>query len=381
MILNEEISKFRKTLISCRVFSIAGIPVILYFLYHDTAIFGYTELAYPRIIALLIMIFSFFITYFIKESDFKKLKILYTTELTLIMAMSTFVIVQLMLRYKAPIEHISGAIQALMSSIFVVLLFAHSIPENLAIIYSPIFITLPLLLASGAPRKELSYIANPLVLCIVSILIGHLYSKLEREEEKMKALLKQQKEILQETVEKLEYTVQKLNEEIIRRKEVEKQLRELSVKDPLTEVYNRRAAMEFIEKSIREYRKSGKTFSIAYIDLDGLKETNDRFGHEYGDKLIKTFAALLEDNIRKNDMVFRVGGDEFIVLFKDTTEQTVYEIIARIHDLAKIKSRFLPIPISFSYGIATYSKGMSLDEIIALADKRMYKQKNSKKTK
>ena len=373
-------NKFLKLLTTCRVFSLAGIPVIVYFLYHDIAIYGYRELAYPRIFALGVMILTFVITLFIKENHYNILRNLYITELTLIMGMSTFVVVQLIIRYRAPFEHISGAVQALMSAIFIILLFAQTIPDKLFIIYSPVFLMFPFLIAAGVSKTEVSLTANPVVLCIVSIILGRIYYKFEIEEERMKTLLAEQKSKLQKTVSQLKDTVQMLNQEIERRKILEKQLRELSVKDPLTGVYNRRAAIDAIEKAIENFQTNREIFSICFIDLDNLKETNDNYGHEFGDKLIKTFAELLAENVRKNDKVFRVGGDEFIVLFYNASEEEARKIINRIADLARIKSTSLPMPISFSYGIATYRSGYTLDEFISLADTRMYEEKKRKKT-
>ncbi len=371
-------NKFIRLLTTCRVFSLAGIPVIVYFLYHDIAIYGYKELVYPRLFAILIMFIVFIFSFFLNERHYKLLEALYVTELTLIMAMSTFVVVQLVLRYKAPFEHISGAVQALMSTIFVILLFAQSVPDKLFIVYLPVFLVLPFLLAAGVRGTEISLIANPVVLCVVSIILGKIYDRFEKEEAKMKSFLAEQKKKLQDTVIKLEKTVAELNYEIERRKVLERQLKELSVKDPLTGIFNRRAAIELIEEAIERYRDNGEIFSVCFVDLDGLKKTNDKFGHEFGDKLIKTFSDLLVENVRKDDEVFRVGGDEFLLLFRRSQEDEVKDIMERIKIRAKIRSAFLPIPISFSYGIATYQEGQSLDDLISLADRRMYKQKVNK---
>lgn len=158
------------------------------------------------------------------------------------------------------------------------------------------------------------------------------------------------------------------------RKQKEAEIQYLSYHDMLTGLYNRRC----FEKN----RNSIDTpdhlpLSIIFADINGLKMTNDIFGHPAGDKLIKKSSEILGQVCRRDDVVARVGGDEFILLLPKTTKENAKEI------LNKIKSGFAgarveAIKCSISLGFDTkQSPDQSLDEIIANAENEMYKDKTS----
>ncbi|WP_167494612.1 MULTISPECIES: GGDEF domain-containing protein [Vibrio] len=136
---------------------------------------------------------------------------------------------------------------------------------------------------------------------------------------------------------------------LLRRTELE------SVRDALTGLFNRK----YLEKVTDNY------FDLIYIDLDGLKRVNDEQGHEEGDLFISRFSSILLSTIDEDELAFRVGGDEFILLVKPSRRLLVLD---NIFLLSQMKS------IEFSFGVSTVEEG-TLKDRIRIADRRMYEMK------
>lgn len=166
-------------------------------------------------------------------------------------------------------------------------------------------------------------------------------------------------------------------EHIESRKKAEEILREQALTDDLTKVYNRRAAFIFLTKELYIAQKEGYILSICYIDIDNFKLINDEFGHERGDFCLKKLTALLKDNLREEDYIFRMGGDEFIVTFLKKSKKEVEDFFeSRV--LNQLKSA---VDLELSYGIFEFSGDelISLDDMISRADQDMYRRKKKKK--
>ncbi len=144
----------------------------------------------------------------------------------------------------------------------------------------------------------------------------------------------------------------------------EKQLRELSIRDPLTGCFNRRFLDE-LEAGMNEH----DIWTCIAIDLDRFKQVNDTHGHQRGDEVLVEVGAFLNRHVRECDVVVRSGGDEFLILLKDAHESIARTIIKTI-ETAREKA-----PISFTLGYATRQPSMSLDETLAAADKQLYEQR------
>ena len=154
-------------------------------------------------------------------------------------------------------------------------------------------------------------------------------------------------------------------------------IKNLSTEDELTGLYNRRYFMkELILESIAADRYKNK-FCVAFFDMDNLKLLNDVYGHGVGDKAIKIIARIIRDNIRKTDIAARLGGDEFAVIFKNCSKDAIEDRIKNIKQLIEKESELqLPKKIRVSCGIAVYPDDTtSLDELIKIADMRMYEEK------
>ncbi|MCE5221816.1 MAG: diguanylate cyclase [Clostridium sp.] len=146
----------------------------------------------------------------------------------------------------------------------------------------------------------------------------------------------------------------------------------LSYHDELTGLYNRR----FYEEQLKQMdTESNYPISVIMADVNGLKFTNDVFGHTEGDKLIKAFAEVLKQNCRKQDVVARIGGDEFYILLPKTSSIQLEKIISKIQKSISIQHLDKGI-LSVSFGFATkYNANELLEEVYNKADDYMYSQK------
>lgn len=160
---------------------------------------------------------------------------------------------------------------------------------------------------------------------------------------------------------------------------MKEELEQLSYIDPLTGILNRRGGLRELEKVINETRTY---FILCYMDLNKFKETNDSLGHHAGDDVLVRYSNIWLDYIDKNKHIFsRMGGDEFILVFKNTKD--LFEARKLVEKVRQILSEdvFLinekQVSISFSAGFAVYPKdAQTLDDLISLADHRMYAEKN-----
>jgi len=141
-------------------------------------------------------------------------------------------------------------------------------------------------------------------------------------------------------------------------------------KDALTGVYNRL----FLENKLDDIFKQHKQKTIVMVDLDHFKKINDKYGHQVGDEVLKHFAKILKTNLRKNDIVIRYGGEEFLIYFPFTTKTQGYVIMHKIKNILKESEK--PVDYTFSAGIA--DEGETLPEMIKIADKRLYKAKEKR---
>ncbi len=162
------------------------------------------------------------------------------------------------------------------------------------------------------------------------------------------------------------------------RKRTEEHIKYLSCHDSLTGLYNR-MCFEDTLKSIDI--KKNIPISIIFGDLNGLKLTNDIFGHTAGDELIKRSAKILRDVCRNDDIVARVGGDEFIILLPNTDKTEAKNIVQRIqNEFAKEKLSVVRCSMSLGYDTKTSSK-TAIERILENAENSMYKEKtNNRKT-
>ncbi len=165
------------------------------------------------------------------------------------------------------------------------------------------------------------------------------------------------------------HTLIGISSDITERKQVEKKIRYLGYHDQLTDLYNR----YYFEDS-KEGLKDIPQVSVIMTDINGLKLVNDTYGHEAGDELLKKYAKLLRQSFKQSDLFFRWGGDEFIVILKNTGEAESWELCNRLIKHCG-KTFVKDIPLSVSVGLSSKFKGEDIDKAIREAEDMMYKNK------
>lgn len=164
--------------------------------------------------------------------------------------------------------------------------------------------------------------------------------------------------------------------DITERKQAESELRYMSVHDGLTGLYNRGF---FGEELTRLERGRQFPVSIVMADVDNLKGTNDREGHAAGDDVLKRAAQILTDTFRAEDIVARIGGDEFAVLLPGTDVAAATVALKRLdHFLQEHNEAHAAAPVHISFGASTAEKHASLTNVLREADEKMYRAKRGR---
>ena len=143
---------------------------------------------------------------------------------------------------------------------------------------------------------------------------------------------------------------------------------------------NQRALTELINYEILRLNRGCFPFSLAFLDIDNFKQVNDYYGHQKGDELLKSVVNCLINNLRKTDVIARMGGDEFSIFYPKTDQDAVKVISKKIQLALNELSQHNNWPTTISMGVVTCTSGSGeLDEIVSIADSLMYKIKNAGK--
>lgn len=160
-------------------------------------------------------------------------------------------------------------------------------------------------------------------------------------------------------------------------------LEELSIRDPLTNLYNRRKFEEFLEYEIIRAERNGYTFSVIMVDLDNFKYINDTYGHPIGDLTLKELSMLLATELRKGDVLARLGGDEFALLLPQTPPENGLLVANKLHKRLSSHDFELPvgkIRVTASFSMVSYPiDGSTRDTLHTAMDVVLYKAKKSGK--
>ena len=142
--------------------------------------------------------------------------------------------------------------------------------------------------------------------------------------------------------------------------------------DALTGLPNRRA----FESRVTRVHHSGEPYTVVMADLDHFKTLNDTFGHETGDRALRIYAQVLADSVRPGDLICRYGGEEFVLVFPNTNADQIRATCERLRENLAIALNPGTTPtFTVSYGIAAWTAGTTVDELISRADRAMYQAK------
>ena len=165
---------------------------------------------------------------------------------------------------------------------------------------------------------------------------------------------------------------------VIENAQLYEQAKERANLDELTGLFNHRYFHQRIDEEIIRAARFGQVFSLLTIDLDFFKKYNDVYGHLYGDKILRVIANRIKDSIRAIDLVFRYGGDEFVVLLPQASADNALKVAERIHHAVDSEVDYKGMPVTCSIGIASWpTDGIMREEIVHASDVALYHAKQT----
>ncbi|HSG45516.1 MAG TPA: diguanylate cyclase [Anaerolineales bacterium] len=183
----------------------------------------------------------------------------------------------------------------------------------------------------------------------------------------------------------LKYANESLKNQLIEIEHLRLELQEQAIRDPLTNVYNRRFLADVMDRELAQAARNKNPASVVILDIDFFKQFNDTYGHRCGDFVLQYIAKFMSDRIRRGDVLCRYGGEEFVIFMPNAPLDVAYQ---RAEDLrnelanAFIEYEGLHLKTSFSAGVAGFPvHGSTSDTILNTADKALYQAKNSGRNK
>jgi diguanylate cyclase (GGDEF)-like protein len=171
--------------------------------------------------------------------------------------------------------------------------------------------------------------------------------------------------------------------EDINRIHLQEELQNKAIMDSMTNCYNRFYLFNVLELEMKQAKRKKSSIAFLMIDVNGLKQINDNYGHSYGDELLIVVANILNEISRETDIVVRYGGDEFLIVMPETKTETAL-VIERLRAKTEEWNNHHPdsvFKVSFAIGAAYWesTSELTVEEVMALADARMYKDKKKSK--
>lgn len=186
---------------------------------------------------------------------------------------------------------------------------------------------------------------------------------------------------LHETRQKLKASEYALKQQLEEINQLQEQLRDQAYRDALTGLYNRRYIDVTLERELMRCQRDRQALSVVIIDIDLFKQTNDTYGHQAGDEVLKLLAAILNEHVRASDIACRYGGEEFLLLLPTADAQVAQLRVEQCRKAFAATSVLFgksKIPVTLSAGIATYPHhGTSGKDLISLADLALYQAKDA----
>ena len=189
---------------------------------------------------------------------------------------------------------------------------------------------------------------------------------------------KERRDEVYERIETLGKRMESMEEEATELRNNLETTRIQAMKDALTELPNRQAYNEHIEREYSRWKRRAYPLSIAVCDIDHFKSINDNLGHLRGDKVLKLVARELSRRIRNEDFVARFGGEEFVIVMPDTDEPSAVAAVEKVRSCIEecpFNFNNERIPVTASFGVTSFSEGDTIESCFERADKALYKAK------
>lgn len=158
-----------------------------------------------------------------------------------------------------------------------------------------------------------------------------------------------------------------------------RELEQLALFDQLTQLPNRRYIDTFLGNQIRDFQLLGIPFGVMMMDLDLFKNVNDDYGHDVGDAVLRMIAQTFQEAMRRNDLIGRWGGEEFVAILRGVTHlelRTIAEKVRMLVERSSLKHANSEIGVTISIGATMVSRGDTAEEIIRRADRALYRSKD-----
>lgn len=160
-----------------------------------------------------------------------------------------------------------------------------------------------------------------------------------------------------------------------------KLVEKLSITDGLTGLYNRHKIEDVLIQEIKRCERTGEVFSLILIDIDKFKEVNDNYGHFVGDEVLRAFSGILQESVRETDIVGRWGGEEFMIICINTDSEGTSELAEKIRENVHDYQFHYVDRKTASFGVATFEKSLTTDDLFVKADKALYQAKETGRNK
>jgi len=202
----------------------------------------------------------------------------------------------------------------------------------------------------------------------------------KNQEEALEKLVKERSQALIE-MNKALIKAHSTKDQVIRElKDTKAALEEMAIKDPLTQLYNRRYMMDQLASEWERYSRYETPFSVIIIDIDHFKMVNDTYGHDCGDYVLDQLSREMEEALRRIDVLCRWGGEEFLVLLPETTLEEGYLVSQRIHQATRSTTyhyKGQDLSITLTLGLASNVDHETIESLIKAADDALYRGKAS----
>ncbi len=375
-----------------RLAAFIGIPALIAFAAKDLYILATHQFLIWRIVGIVPLVVYLVLSYTVLKQRPRLIVPLHAVSLGAIMIMALGINFVVLLSDSFPGSYRVGISSGLLLAVVLVFVFSAGARKYLLPILIVPFVTLiiALLFVETVTLFDLSFYSNPLLAAIGVALLSRVTEGMSFGEFKLRRAAETSKNSLEVRVGEigdlnveLKQALDDLQHEVSERQSMEGSLQTLVLIDDLTGVYNRRASLLFLERMHNTANRRNEPFTLCFVDVDNLKVVNDNLGHAEGDVVLRNVAKALKQATRGSDEVFRIGGDEFVLVLPDCTREGAEEILRRVKDRIRdvTEEEQAACDVDISYGFAEYTPGSEsdVDSLLKIADSNMYKNKIRKK--